>query len=472
MILVSRFSAAFWRLRVLCVLLATSLLMRGAHRWVQGDIVGELSIDMYQTLGIAVVALLVGEKIKAHVRVLDRFCIPSPLIGGLVFAIVTCALYVAGVVQVSFDETLKTFFMVIFFASVGFEANVRVLKSGGKGIVILMVLVLGLTELQNLIAVGVSQLLGVDPLLGLGTGSIALVGGPGTAAAFGPVLEGMGVEGATTVATAAATFGLVSGSLLGGPLGRHLVVRKNLLRTQVRGDNYDIGESESKGEGECVGKCDSEGRSVDGNRPSSAGHGDTGSDADGKGTLHEEAARYAPAVYQLAIAMGLGTLVSYALSLTGLTFPVYIGAMVAAAVMRNLSEYSHWFETPTGEIAKIGDISLSLFLGIAMVSLELWQLADLAIPMLVLLSCQIAFMALFARYVIFNAMGADYDAAVLTAGSCGFGLGATANAMANMQAITDKYGPSVKAFFIVPIIGSMYADFVNSISITMIINIL
>lgn len=392
-----------------------------------------VSIDMYQTLAIAVVALLIGEWLKTKIHFLEKFCIPSPVVGGLVFAIVTCVLYMIGVAEVRFDETLKTFFMVAFFASVGFQANVKVLKSGGKGLLILMVLVLFLTEFQNGIAIGVSHLLGLDPRLGLGTGSIALVGGPGTAAAFGPVIEEMGVPGATTVATAAATFGLVAGSLVGGPLGNHLVKRKNLLETMVRGDNYDLDGS--------------------------------------NGQNQRSMTRYAPAVYQLAFAMGLGTLVSWALSLTGFVFPVYIGAMIVAAIMRNVCEYTHVLETPINEIEEIGDVALSLFLGIAMISLELWLLVDLAIPMLILLACQIVFMILFARFVIFNAMGRDYDAAVLTAGSCGFGLGATPNAMANMQAITDKYGPSVKAFLLVPLIGSMYSDFVNSISITFFLNL-
>ena len=173
-----------------------------------------------------------------------------------------------------------------------------------------------------------------------------------------------------------------------------------------------------------------------------------------------------------SIAMGIGTLVSYLLSLTGMTFPIYIGAMIVAAIMRNIGEYTGKIDIRIGEINDLGGICLSLFLGIAMITLKLWQLADLALPMIILLACQFVFMVLYARFVIFNAMGRDYDAAVLTAGSCGFGMGATPNAMANMQVLTDKYGPSVKAFLLIPLIGSMFADFMNSLSITLFINLI
>ncbi len=187
---------------------------------------------------------------------------------------------------------------------------------------------------------------------------------------------------------------------------------------------------------------------------------------------HRSSRNYAPAAYQIAIAMGLGTIISLQLSKTGMTFPVYIGAMIVAAFMRNISEFSNKFTIYMGEINDIGGICLSLFLGIAMITLKLWQLAELALPLIILLLVQTIFMGLFAYFVIYNIMGRDYDAAVLAAGSCGFGMGATPNAMANMQAITDKFSPSVKAYILVPIIGSMFADFINTITITLFINLL
>ena len=179
---------------------------------------------------------------------------------------------------------------------------------------------------------------------------------------------------------------------------------------------------------------------------------------------------YAPAAYQLAIAMGLGTLVSKLLSLTGMTFPVYIGSMIVAAFMRNIDEYTGKLHIHMGEINDIGGICLSLFLGIAMITLKLWQLAELALPLVILLAAQVIIMIFFSYFIVFNAMGRDYDAAVLSAGVCGFGMGATPNAMANMQAITEKYAPSVKAYILVPIVGSMFADFINSLVITFFIN--
>lgn len=394
----------------------------------------EVSIDMYQTLAIAVVALLIGTWLKTKIKILERLCIPSPVVGGLLFSIITCVLFVTGVVDFKWDDTLKTVCMVIFFTSVGFQANVKVLKSGGKALIILLFCVLFLIEAQDVIAVGVANVLGVNPMIGLATGSISMVGGHGTAGAFGPVLEDLGVDGATTVATAAATFGLVAGSLIGGPIGNRLILKRDLLKTRVPEDDAPLVEEEEKHL-----------RSI---------------------------SQYAPAAYQLAIAMGIGTIISYLLSLTGMTFPIYIGAMIVAAIMRNIGEYTGKITIHIGEINDLGGICLSLFLGIAMITLKLWQLADLAVPMIVLLACQLVFMVLFARFVIFNVMGRDYDAAILTAGSCGFGMGATPNAMANMQVLTEKYGPSVKAYLLIPLIGSMYADFVNSLSITFFINLL
>ncbi len=347
----------------------------------------QVSLDMYQTLAIAVVALLIGAWLKTKIKVLDRLCIPSPVVGGLLFSIITCVLYAANIVDFKWDDTLKNVCMVIFFTSVGFQANVKVLKSGGKALIVLLFCVLFLIEAQDVIAVAVSNVIGVDPLIGLATGSISMVGGHGTAGAFGPVLEDMGVTGATTVATAAATFGLVAGSLIGGPLGNNLIKKKDLLKTRVMGTDDLLVEEEEK--------------------------------------HHRSISQYAPAAYQLAIAMGIGTLVSYLLSLTGMTFPIYIGAMIVAAIMRNIGEYTGKIDIRIGEINDLGGICLSLFLGIAMITLKLWQLADLALPMIILLACQFVFMVLYARFVIFNAMGRDYDAAVLTAGSCGFGMGAT-----------------------------------------------
>lgn len=390
------------------------------------------TFDMYQTLALAVIALMLGARIRKKVNFFERFCIPAPVIGGLVFAIISCILYVTGIIELSFDETLRTVCMVFFFTSVGFQANLKVLNAGGKSLVVFLVFVIILIIGQNAMAVGLAKVLGIDPLIGMCTGSIPMVGGHGTAGAFGPVLEDFGLTGATTVCTAAATFGLIAGSLIGGPIGNSLITKKDLLKTVVKEDASMLVEEEEKHE--------------------------------------RQFNMYAPAVFQIIIAVGIGTIVSWALSKTGMTFPIYIGAMIVAAIMRNVSEYTGKFTVHMGEINDLGGICLSLFLGIAMITLKLWQLAELALPLIILLAAQTVFMFIFARFILFNAMGRDYDAAVISAGTCGFGMGATPNAMANMQAICDKYVPSVKAYLLIPLVGSLFADFINSLVITFFIN--
>ena len=393
-----------------------------------------IALDMYQTVAIAVLVLMLGAFLRKKILFLEKFCIPAPVIGGLLFAILTCILHGTGLADVSFDDTLKEVCMVLFFTSVGFQANLKVLKSGGKSMIVFLILVILLIIGQNFTALGLSNLLGLDPLIGMCTGSIPMVGGHGTAGAFGPVLEDFNVNGATTISTAAATFGLIAGSLIGGPLGKRLIEKRNLLSTVVSEDDSLLVEDEKK---------------------------------------HERHTNmYASAVFQLILAIGLGTVFSWLLTKTGMTFPIYIGAMIAAALFRNIGEYSGKFVIHMGEINDIGGISLSLFLGMAMITLKLWQLASLALPLIILLAVQAVLICVFARFVVFYVMGKDYDAAVLAAGTCGFGMGATPNAMANMQVLCEKYAPSVKAYLIIPLIGSLFADFINSLVITFFINIL
>ena len=393
-----------------------------------------ITLDMYQTIAVAVVVLILGAFLKRKISFLEKFCIPAPVIGGLIFAIFTLICYSTGILEIDFDDTLKEVCMVFFFTSVGFQANLKVLKSGGKPLLIFLVLVIVLIITQNFTAIGLANFLGLDSLTGMTTGSIPMVGGHGTAGAFGPVLEDFGISGATTVCTAAATFGLVAGSLMGGPIGNRLIKKHNLLETIKNDDDTLLVEEEEKHE--------------------------------------RHFSMYAPAVFQLIIAVGIGTIFSKLLSLTGMTFPIYIGAMIAAAIMRNIGEYTGKITIHMGEINDLGGICLSLFLGIAMITLKLWQLADLALPLVILLAGQVALMFLFSYIVVFNVMGRNYDAAVLVAGTCGFGMGATPNAMANMQAICEKYEPSVKAYLIIPIVGSLFADFLNSLTITFFINLL
>lgn len=394
----------------------------------------KIQLDMYQTLAVAVMVLLLGNYLKRKIYFLEKFCIPAPVVGGLLFAIFTCICYVTGIAEFSFNDTLKEVCMVFFFTSVGFQANLKVLKKGGKSLIVFLGLVLILIISQNLLAVLLSRVLGLNSLIGMCTGSIAMVGGHGTAGAFGPVLEDFNIQGATTICTAAATFGLIAGSLIGGPLGKRRIEKNDLLSTAITEDDSLLVEDEKK---------------------------------------HERHTNmYPSAVFQLIIAIGIGTVISWGLTQTGLTFPIYIGAMIAAACIRNIVEYTGRYTVHMGEINDLGGISLSLFLGMAMITLKLWELASLALPLFILLSAQVLLIALFTYFVEFNIMGRDYDAAVLIAGTCGFGMGATPNAMANMQALCDRYAPSVKAYLLIPLIGSLFADFINSLVITFFINFL
>ena len=391
-----------------------------------------LELDMFQTLALAVLALMAGEYLGKRVSFLARFCVPSPVVGGMIFALMNFVLYMTKTAEIVFDETLRNVCMVFFFTSVGFQANIKMIKAGGKALAVLLFALIILIFLQNAAAAGLSSLLGLDPMLGLCTGSIPMVGGHGTAGAFGPILEDFGIRGATTICTAAATFGLIAGSVLGGPLANSLIIRKNLLDTISTEDFETAAEIE---------------------------------------THERKPENYASAVFQLVLAAGAGTIISRLLSKTGMTFPVYIGSMIVAAISRNVSEYTGRPDLHMGEIQDLGGICLNLFLGIAMITLKLWQLAGLALPFFILLAAQTVLMFLFARFIVFRLMGSDYDAAVISGGVCGFGMGATPNAMANMQAVCEKYAPSVKAFLLIPVIGSLFADFINTIIITFFINL-
>ena len=255
----------------------------------------KIELDMYQTLAVAVLVLMLGKFLRARVQVLERFCIPAPVIGGVLFAVFTCVCYVTGVAEFAFDDILKEVCMVMFFTSVGFQANLKVLKSGGRAMIVFLGVVIVLIVSQNFVAVGLAKLLGVDALVGLCTGSIPMVGGHGTAGAFGPVLEDFGIQGATTLCTAAATYGLIAGSMMGGPIGKMLIERHNLLATVVPEDDSLLVEEEMKHE--------------------------------------RHTTMYPAASFQLIVAMGIGTVLSRLLSLTGMTFPIYIGAMIAAAIL-------------------------------------------------------------------------------------------------------------------------------------------
>lgn len=406
-----------------------------------------LSIDMYQTAGIGVLALLIGMFFTRTVPFFKRYCIPAPVSGGLLVSLVILACYKISGVEFSFDGTIRDLCMMLFFTSVGFQSDMRALKKGGRPLVVMIFLMVALIILQNLMSVGMAKWIGLDPLVGMAAGSIPMSGGHGTAGGFAPVLEKMGLEGAASITMAAATFGLVAGSMIGGPLGGFLVRKYRL--------------AEESGSADVVS-------TLEGSEASSTFRQE-------KNMSGEKSFRdYTNAVYLLIVAMALGMCLSKLLSLTGITFPTYFGSLIAACLVRNLFGAFGLDEEllSIDKVVSLGDICLSIFLGIAMSTLKLWELADLVLPLCLILFCQTALMALFAGFVAFRSLGRDYDAAVLVSGLCGFGLGATPNAMANMSAVCYKYHHTVNPFIIVPIIGAMFVDIINTTVVTFFLNIL
>ena len=393
-----------------------------------------IQLDMYQAAAVAALVLLLGRFLVRNLDLLRRYCIPEPVAGGVVFALAHLALRQAGILEISFDSTLQTFFMVVFFCSVGFTACFRLLKKGGLQVLLFLGIAVMMCVLQNGLGAFIASAFGLDPRLGLATGSIPMVGGHGTAASFGPLLEKAGVSGASAVAIASATFGLVAGCVIGGPTAVSRIRQKNLHSFETATGSNEVVVDKN----EVTGAIDS--------------------------------GRFLNAALCLALAIGAGTVVSAWLNKV-FTFPIYIGAMLVAAFIRNTTDMAGK-EIPMEEISTIGSFSLSLFLGLAMMGLKLWELADLAVPMVVMLVAQTVLMMVYAYFVVFNLLGKNYDAAVMTSGFCGFGMGATPNAMANMQAITQKYGPAPTAYFVVPLVGSLFIDFMNTIIITSFFNLL
>ena len=420
-----------------------------------------IELDMIQTAGIGALALIVGMILTRKVDFLQKFCVPSPVSGGIIFSLITLALYGWCHIEVSFDGTLKDIFMLAFFTSVGFQSDLKVLKQGGRLLVIMLSLLVVIIALQNLMPIGITRLLGVEPMIGMVSGSAAMTGGHGTAAGFASVFEDMGLSGAGTIGMAAATFGLIAGSMIGGPLAEK-IIRTKLTHEQIQPHDDDDVDPAMAG--------------IESDEASPTGRKKRIS------TNEQEFQQYAKASYCIILVMGGGTLLSWLLAKTGVTFPTYFGALILAAIIRNTIGFVSYKDDGKWEkaeklldmerIISVGNICLSLFLGMAMISLKLWELQSLALPLIVILVSQVLMMALFADFAAFPLLGRDYDAAVLCAGMCGFGLGATPNAMANMSAVCYKYRYAVKPFLIVPIIGAMFADLINTGMITLFLNLM
>lgn len=417
-------------------------------------------LNMIQSAGIGALALIVGMVLTRKVGFLQRFCVPSPVSGGIIFSLLTLALFAWFHIEVSFDGILKDVFMLAFFTSVGFQSDLKVIKQGGRLLVIMLALLVAIIALQNLMPIGITKIMGVDPLIGMAAGSISMTGGHGTAGGFASVLEGMGLHGAGTIGMAAATFGLIAGSMIGGPLAER-IIRKKLTHEQMQTPDEEVDPAMA---------------GIESDEASPTGR------AKRVSSNEQEFQQYAKATYCIVLVMGAGTIMSWLLAKTGVTFPTYFGALILAAIVRNtigLFRYKDdgkWVKADKlldmDRIISVGNICLSLFLGMAMISLKLWELQSLALSLIVILVAQVAMMDFFVYFVAFPLLGRSYDAAVLCAGICGFGLGATPNAMANMSAVCYKYRYTVKPFLIVPIIGAMFADLINTGIITLFLNIL
>ena len=408
----------------------------------------EISLNMYQTAGIAMLLFVLGRFLTNRIEFLRKCCIPAPVVGGLIFALAHLALYLAGIIQFTFDENVKNFFMTLFFTSVGYTACFRLLKKGGPKVVTFLLVSIAMVCLQNVLSSALAGVFDWDLRLGLCTGSIPMVGGHGTAGSYGPMMENeLGIARANVIAVAAATYGLVAGSLMGGPTARS-IISKFGLRSNESSESLMQMSDESDEERAKAERVDAE--------------------------------AFTNAAILLIVASGLGTLLTAALNNIHIeignfefnfTFPTYIGAMLIAAIIRNFCDWKH-VVLPARALDLWGNVSLSIFLAIALMSVSLWDLVDVAGPMIVMLVAQTVLMFFYARFVVFNIMGRDYEAAVMTSAFCGFGMGATPNAMANMQAVSKRYGPAPQAFFIVPLVGSLFIDFFNGLIITLFLNIL
>ncbi len=394
-----------------------------------------LTMNMVQTTGFAIIVLLIGMLVRKKVRFFTKYYIPAPVIGGLIFSIVTTILRSANILEFDFDTTLQSFFQIMYFCTIGFAASFKMLKVGGSKVVKFLVIASIFALLQDVLAVGLADTVGIEPLLALMTASPALTGGMGTSAAVAPSVEALGYSAATTVAVTAATFGILCGSVMGGPVATRLIERHDLFRKfqtrTTKEDSFDLSILEDK-----------------------------------KKFLSSKT--ICSGMFVILLCMGIGAYVTNGINsvvgnfVDGVSFPAYLGAMLIACIFRNVTDHSTVFgELPKEEMDALGDAARNVFLGIALMSLELWELVNLAIPMLILLLLQVVLAYIFANFICFPLMGRDYDAAMISCGLIGFGMGSTSNAIANMDAVSAKYAYSKTPYFVVPIVGALFIDFIN-----------
>lgn len=387
-----------------------------------------IKLDILQSLGLAIIALILGMGLKKKFSFLRTFFIPAPVIGGLLISLVVFILGQAGLAYFEFDKILQDFFMNIFFTAIGLSASFAMLKKSGSLGIRLAIAIIILLPLQNIIGVALAKVLAINPLHGIAMGSTSMTGGIGSAISFGKIMEDLGASGSTSIGVAAATFGLLAGSLVGGPTAKKLI-NKYTLKTKGSQSGLD-------------------------NKKISA-------------LINQES--LTQAVIIIGLAGLLGTFINKILALTGLNFPYYVGCQFGGLIVRNIYDS---LKKPINmtNIDTVGNISLSLFLSLALINLNLKAIMSLAGPMVIIMIAQAIFISLYTSLVTFNILGRDYDAAVMVAGHCGVGLGQTPNAMANMEAIIEEKGPADVAMFIFPIVLAIAVNLTNPIVITFFIN--
>jgi len=399
-----------------------------------------LELDAITTLALACVLYLLGVYIVNHIGILKRLCIPAPVIGGLLFSVLVAILQSTNIITIKLDsEFFQNFFMLAFFTTIGLGASLKLLRLGGKVLILYFIFCGVLAVFQNIIGVSLAKVLNIPPLLGLTAGSMSMEGGHGNAAAYGQTVQNMGIDSALTAALAAATLGLVAGGLIGGPVVKFLINKYNLKPEHAEETTKDYSNVKSNA------------------------------------YLRN---RMTPTTIFLlqfsivAICMAIGSYLGNTFSdITNINVPVYVGAMFVAVIIRNISEYNNLNLIDMKIVDSISDVSLSLFLSIALMSIQLTEIYQLAIPLIVIVLVQVAFIVLFSVFVVFRGLGKNYDAAVMIGGFIGHGLGATPNAMANLDVITKKYGASPKAYLVVPIVGAFLIDLLGVPIVTTFINI-
>lgn len=386
-----------------------------------------------QTMALAVIVFYLGKFLNNKFKFLKNNCIPDAVTGGTLFSFFILLGHETGSFSFIFEDSIKDIFMIAFFTTVGFSASIKLLKKAGLPVLMFLIAAILLAILQNIVGVGMAKILGVSPMIGLATGSLATTGGPGTAGAFGPIMESFGTPGATMVAMATATYALIAGSIIAGPICKRLIEKKNLIQKRVTLEEFQSFDDKSV-------------------------------------TL--ELKNVVPTGFQIIIAMGIGSLISNFLNSLGLVLPPYIGTMFAASIMRNLADETKLFSIDLEVVSVIGNFTLTMFLSMILMNFKLWELKELALPLIIMLIGQTILMGVFAYFITFTLTGKDYDAAIMTGGHCGCGFGTTPKALANMEALTEKYLPSPKAFFVIPIVGALFIDFFNAAIITLFINLL